>query len=213
MDFQIPTGCGEFLSHYSRDLQLRWSHAELADQRRFVQEQIMGRRWLDWSTESAALELLQARLLGTPPNLSASNEIIVLAGPVAELIEPDWLFATAAARLRPMGKLVGLIPCLRDNSPESRCFAEFAAAHFRAYSTAEELIEMLREGGFDTEHGTASFIANGSFIEAVRRDQLSFRGFRRIFDQLGSEGYDPSEVGWGELRFSASRRFDEDVPG
>lgn len=213
MDFKIPMECGEFLSHYTQDLPLRWSAADLADQRRFVQGQIMGKRWLDWSTESAAFELLQARLLGTAPSLPASNEIIILAGPVAELIDPDWLFATAAVRLRPGGKLIGIIPCLRDNSPESRCFGEFAATHFRTYSTEEELIEMLDEAGLDTERDATSFVANRSFIEAVRQDQLSFKGFRHIFDRLASEGYDPSEVGWGELRFAARRRSDEEFAG
>ena len=127
-----------------------------------------------------------------------------LAGPVVELLEPSALFPQAAAALVPGGKLIGVIPCLRDNSPESRGFTEIAAATLWPYYTAEELLEMLRETGGQLDSTASGFRAVPQFNEAVLGDRLGFKGFNRIFERLTAQGYDPMEVGWGELRFVAS---------
>src|SRR5439155_21367437 len=50
----------EFLENYQRDVSSRWSSADLAALQEFVNAEIAGRRWLDWSTPAAALQLVQA---------------------------------------------------------------------------------------------------------------------------------------------------------
>src|SRR6185503_17177099 len=94
-------------------------------------------------------------------------DALVLAGPVVEMIEPATLFSHAAAPLNPDGKLIGIIPCLRDNSPESRSFAELAAADLWPYYTAEELFEMMRESGWQVDSAAGGFVAVRQFNEAV----------------------------------------------
>ena len=131
---------------------------------------------------------------------------MVLAGPVVELLEPARLFGQAASPLRPGGRLVGIVPCLRDNSPESEEFMQLAAATLWPYFTAEELLELLGESNWQVELQARAFIAVPRFNEAVLKGQLGFKGFSRIFDQLMAEGYDPMEVGWGELRFVATMK-------
>ena len=128
----------------------------------------------------------------------------VLAGPVVELLEPAWLFREAAAALRPGGRLIGIVPCLRDNSPESRTFADLAAETLWPYYTAEELLEMLREEGWRVELETGGFFTIPRFKEAVLKGELGFKGFNAIFAGLAAQGYDPIEIGWGELRFAAT---------
>jgi len=49
----------------------------------------------------------------------------------------------------------------------------------------------------------STFVAIPRFNEAVLKAELHFQGFNRIFDQLVRQGYDPREIGWGELRFVA----------
>ena len=193
----------EFLAYYRHDAQLRWSETDREEQREFVNQHIAGSSWLDWSTEGAAMELIQASLTNISVSVAGRYEAVVLAGPVAELIEPVVLFQQAIAPLSSPGRLIGIIPCLRDNSPESQLFAELAATTLWPYYTAEELIEMLAEAGWQIRRESSQFVSIRRFIEAVLKDQLAFKGFRRIFDQVEVQGYDPSEVGWGELRFVA----------
>jgi hypothetical protein len=82
-------------------------------------------------------------------------------------------------------------------------FAELVAAALWPYYTAEELIEMLAEEGWQIHRESSRFVPIRRFTEAVLMDQLAFKGFRKIFDQVEAQGYDPGEVGWGELRFVA----------
>jgi len=114
----------EFLAYYRHDVQLRWSETDREEQREFVNQHIAGSSWLDWSTEGAAMELIQASLTNISVSVAGRYEAVVLAGPVAELIEPVVLFQQAIAPLKSPGCLIGITPCLRDNSPESQLFAE-----------------------------------------------------------------------------------------
>jgi len=207
-DFFVPpifsSAVAEFLEHYQRDVSVRWSPDDLAAQREFVNTHVAGRRWLDWSTPTAALQLVQASHAQTSLGTTERFEALVLAGPVVEMIEPATLFNHAVAPLNPGGKLIGIVPCLRDNSPESRTFAELAAAVLWPYYTAEELLEALRESGWQVDSVASNFVTVRGFNEAVLNDRFGFKGFNRIFEQLSAQGYDPMEVGWGELRFVAA---------
>ena len=164
---------------------------------------LRGPAWLDWSTEASGFELWQAQLLGTALVSAGEYDSILVAGPVAELVAPAALFRLAAGQLKPGGRLVGIIPCLRDNSPESQLFSQLTAETLWPYATAEELLELLGEAGF-TPDATAGFSAVPRFNDAVLKDELAFKGFRRVFDVLEAQGYEPLEVGWGELRFAAT---------
>jgi len=194
----------EFLENYHRDAPARWSADDLAAQREFVNAHLAGCAWLDWSTPAAALQLVQARHAETALGTAEKHDAVVLAGPVVELLEPARLFGQAVSPLRPGGRLVGIVPCLRDNSPENEEFMQLAAATLWPYFTAEELLEMLGESDWQVEPQGRGFIAVPRFNEAVLKGQLGFKGFARIFEQLMGLGYDPMEVGWGELRFVAT---------
>jgi hypothetical protein len=206
MTSAASTWIPEFLETYPGDARIRWSPQDLAAQQEFVNGCVAGRRWLDWSTPSAAAHLVQAARGHIAVGAAEKYEALVLAGPVVELIEPAWLFRQAAAPLGPGGCLVGILPCLRDNSPESRLFADLAARMLWPYHTAEEILEMLRENGWQPDPGAGGFAAVPRFNEAVLKDELGFKGFRGLFDRLTAEGYDPMEVGWGELRLAATLR-------
>jgi hypothetical protein len=205
----FPPATAEFLQGYAHDAPLRWSPEDLTAQQRFTVDYLAGLEWDDWSSEPMALELVQASVLDMPLSVVPESTAIWLAGPIVELAAPDSLFRIATSCLKPGGTLAGIIPCLRDNSPESRIFAEGIARQFRPYPMVEELIEILREAGLEAGPGSA-FHRIPSFNRAVLGDKLAFKGFRRVFDELESQGYDPVEVGWGEWRFtSASRRIAE----
>lgn len=199
----FPPICADFLQHYRHDAPFRWSAEDFAAQQEFVNRHLAGTAWLDWSTESAALDLLQATLALTVLTTAGEGEAILLAGPVVELLDPAQVLGCAAKHLNPAGRLVGIIPCLRDNSPESQLFSQLATTTLWPYYTAEELLEMLRETGFQPQAGSCAFADIPRFNEAVLEDRLAFKSFRQIFVQLETEGYDPMEVGWGELRFVA----------
>ena len=193
----------EFLENYRRDTPVRWAPDDLAAQRDFVGAQIAGRVWLDWSTPEAALQLAAAVAGQVPAGPTEESEAVVLAGPIVELLEPVALSTQARGPLGPGGRLVGIIPCLRDNSPESDRFMHHARATLWPYYTAEELLEMLRETAWQIESPACGFASIPRFNLAVLNDQLAFKGFNRVFARLSAEGYDPLEVGWGELRFVA----------
>lgn len=197
-------GSVEFLESYLRDAQVRWSPEDLARQREYVNAQIAGRDWLDWSTPESALRLVQSSSARESVGETDKYDAVVLAGPVVELLEPATLFKLAGPPLRPGGRLVGIYPCLRDNSPESRLFSEMASATLWPYYGAEELLEMLRDCGWGPDLSASAFVAIPRFNEAVLKAELHFQGFNRIFDQLVRQGYDPMEIGWGELRFAAT---------
>ena len=194
----------EFLEHFQRDAQVRWSSDDLAAQKQFVNAQIAGRNWVDWSGPTAALQLIQGSRAEAFLGAVEEPDALVLAGPVVELLDPEVLFNQAASLLRSGGKLVGIIPCLRDNSPESREFSRLAASSLWPYYTAEELLEMLSEAGWKIEVAVSGFVAIPGFNQVVRKGELGFRGFAKVFEQLMGDGYDPMEVGWGELRFVAT---------
>jgi len=196
----------EFLENYQRDVPVRWSLDDLAAQQEFVGAQVAGRDWLDWSAPAAALQLFQAATGQTSAGIAAKSEAVVLAGPIVELLEPLALLSQARGPLGPGGRLVGIIPCLRDNSPESDLFMQHARTTLWPYYTAEELQEMLRETTWQIESQVSGFIPIPRFNLAVLNDQLGFKGFNRVFNRLSAEGYDPMEVGWGELRFVAGWR-------
>ena len=193
----------EFLENYQRDAPVRWSPDDLAAQQQFVNAQVAGYDWLDWSTPDAALQLFQAVAGQTSAVIAEKSDAVVLAGPIVELLEPPALFSQARGPLGPGGRLVGIIPCLRDNSPESDQFMQHSRATLWPYYTAEELLEMLRETDWQIESRVSGFIPIPRFNLAVLDDQLGFKGFNRVFTRLSAEGYDPMEVGWGELRFVA----------
>ena len=193
----------EFLENYQRDAPVRWSPDDLAAQQQFVNAQVAGNDWLDWSTPDAALQLFQAFAGQTSAVIAEKSDAVVLAGPIVELLEPPALFSQARGPLGPGGRLVGIIPCLRDNSPESSQFMQHARTTFWPYYTAEELLEMLSESAWQIVSQVGGFVPIPRFNLAVLNDELGFKGFNRVFSQLSAQGYDPIEVGWGELRFVA----------
>jgi len=200
MESMVSAAAAGFLENYQRDASVRWSVEDLAAQRAHVNAQVAGCDWLDWSTPAVALQLLQAAHAPTTLGARDKFDSLVLAGPVVELLDPETLFEKASHPVKPGGRLVGILPCLRDNSPESRIFGELAAAVLWPYYTAEELLEWLRESDWEVDAASTGFFAVRRFNEAVLKDQLGFKGFNRIFTRLMAEGYDPMETGWGELR-------------
>ena len=200
----IPEQASDFLTQCQTDATRRWSAEDFAAQQQFVNERVAGSKWADWSTPMAAMQLIQSSLLGVAIEETGRHEAIIIAGPIVELLPPAEVFGMPARRLKPAGRLVGVIPCLRDNSPESQLFMDLAAEQLWPYCVAEELTEALGESGFELDDsGGDGFTAIPQFIHAVLDDRLSFKGFRKIFDEMEKQGYDPIEVGWGELRFSA----------
>jgi hypothetical protein len=200
----LPTAGIEFLEHYRHDARYRWSAEDLAAQQEFVNSQLAGKDWLDGSTEAAAFQLWQADAISASPGLAGEHDAILWAGPLVELFDLAILLECAAKILKPGGQVIGIVPCLRDNSPESQLFAQFAAETFRPYPTAEELREVIQESGFNLPPDAGQFVTISALNEAVLKDQLAFKGFQQIFRRLLSQGYDPIEVGWGELRFVAT---------
>jgi hypothetical protein len=200
---QSPGLVAEFIQHYSRDAAQRWSPADRQAQQDFVNRHLAGRRWLDWSTETAGLELWQASGARLPLAVRPPFEALLLAGPIVELADAAKLFDYATGPVLPGGHLIGILPCLRDNSPESQLFMDLAAAGLWPYSTAEELVELLGDTGWQLASDFSGFIAIPRFQTVVLNGQLAFAGFQKIFAQLIAHGYDPMEVGWGELRFVA----------
>lgn len=194
----------EFLQHYTHDVDRRWTPQNLGAQRAFVERAIRGCEWLDWSTESGALQIIQANLTSVQTVTKGSFDAVLVAGPVAELVEPGTLFRQAVHHLNASGRVVGIIPCLRENSPESSLFCETAHEVLWPYSTAEELLEMLRDSNLNPNADLHEFVAIPEFSEAILKNKLAFKGFQQVFDRLHEEGYDSTEVGWGELRFVAS---------
>ena len=192
----------EFLENYQRDAYVRWSPNDLTAQQEFVGAQVAGGDWLDWSTPAAALRLFHAAA-GQASGIAEKSDAVVLAGPMVELLEPPALLSHARGPLGPGGRLVGIIPCLRDNSPESDLFMQHARTTLWPYYTAEELQEMLGETGWQIESPVSGFTSIPRFNLAVLNDQLGFKGFNRVFTRLSAAGFDPMEVGWGELRFVA----------
>ncbi len=192
----------EFLQHYQRDLTCRWTSEDVAAQAAFASRHLGEGLWLDWSSPAAALELWQAGLGLTPLN-TGPQETILLAGPMAELLPSENVFRLATAHLKAGGKLIGIVPCLRDNSPESEFFARLAAEELWPYFTAEEIRELLCEAGLEPAADATGFVPIRRFNEAVLKDELGFKGFRRLFDKVEAQGYDPMEIGWGELRLVA----------
>lgn len=196
----------EFLTHWQSDAPRRWSPDDFAAQQAFVNDAVAECDWTDWSTPGAAMQLIQADLLNVALEDAEKHDAIVLAGPVVELVKPARLFAMAAKRLIPGGRLIVIVPCLRDNSPESQLFMDLSEAGLWPYFTDEEIREGLTECGFSSTGNDTNvgFTAIPQFNHVVLKDELGFKGFRQIFDELEKQGYDPVEIGWGELRINAS---------
>lgn len=204
MTLGISQAAADFIEHYGRDANLRWSPDDLIEQTKFVRGCIDTDSWLDWSSQSAALQLLQAKLLSMPTGFGERFDKILIAGPMAELMEATELLSLAIPHLRTRGSVIGIVPCLRDNSPESQVFADLAASKLWNYHTAEDWMEMIRDAGLNFSPGANGFIAIPRFSECILKDELCFKGFRQVFDEMEKLGYDPMEVGWGELRFIAA---------
>lgn len=193
----------EFVENYGPDAKVRWSQEEVEAQARFVREQTGGRHFVDWTTGEAGLQLMQSMWFGTAPGGTSGVSGVLAAGPLVELVEPASVFGMAGQTLQEGGKLVAIIPCLRDNSPESAEFMSLARAEMWPYYTVEELIEFLREAEFEIVQ--ASFVSLPHFIDAVLHDRLQFKGFNRVLGKLQAQGYDPAEIGWGEVRLVSVR--------
>src|SRR6266496_2116502 len=179
MDIFSVSGA-EFLENYQRDAPIRWSPGDLAAQREFVGAQVAADNWLDWSAPVTALQLFQAAAGQTSAGTGEKFDAVVLAGPIVEMLEPQTLFIQARGPLGAGGRLVGIVPCLRDNSPESDQFMRHARAMIWPYYTAEELLEMLRETAWQIEPQVSGFIPIPQFNLAVLKDQLGFKGFNRV---------------------------------
>lgn len=206
MVHKYPASVSDFLTAYQHDAPLRWSPEDHVARQDFVNHHLAGAGWLDWSSEAAALELMQAAWMAAPLVSAGKYETIFVAGPVTELLEPAQLFQLATDNLKPGGRLVGILPCLRDNSPENQQFRDLAAASLWPYYTVEELTELAEEAGLEPDRTASGFAAILRFKESVLDDQLVFKGFRRVFDQLETQGYDPMIIGWGELRLVAGAK-------
>jgi hypothetical protein len=115
----------------------------------------------------------------------------------------ETLIPLAQAHLNPMGKLVGIIPCLRDNSPESQQFMDFAAEKLWPYHTAEVWLELLQDTGFVATGIKAEFVARPQFAVSALNNKLHFTPFTELFRAVEAAGYGAHEVGWGELYFTA----------
>jgi hypothetical protein len=201
MPDELPAQASEFLSHYAHDAQQRWATEDHTARQTFVEEHLAGWRWTDWSTERILLELAQAPLVAPGFGAAERIEALLLAGPVVELVSPQELFDYAAAHVGPGARVVGLAPCLQDNSPESQLFMDVARTLLWPYYTAEEMLEMFRGSGWETLSPSTRFVAVPAFTQAVQEGRLRFGGFKRVFTELEREGYDPAEVGWGDLYF------------
>lgn len=203
MQIDLPSAAADFLHCYGRDVSLRWSAEDLAGREAFIRRHVEGRPWIDWSTEHTALELVQAGLSVPTTHLVGEQSAIVLAGPVVELLPPLPLFQHAKMNLKTGGHLIGVIPCLRDNSPENQQFIELAHAQLWPYQTAEDLMAIAEEAGFEVDRQATQFVPVERFKQAVTQDELHFKGFNPLFKDLEKQGYDPMKLGWGELRLFA----------
>jgi len=193
----------EFLQHYAHDQPFRWTAEELAAQGRFAESALAGTSWSDWSDSAMALPLLQAALLNTPTSLDHDQDAILLAGPLTEIMLAERLLPLAQSHLNPAGRLVGIIPCLRDNSPESQHFMDLAAEKLWPYHTAEVWLELLQDTGFTATGIKAEFIARPQFAASALTEKLHFTPFTELFRAVEAAGYGAHEVGWGELYFVA----------
>ncbi len=193
----------EFLQAYAHDQPFRWTAEDLAAQGRFAEAALEGVAWSDWSDPILALPLLQAAMLNTPTSLEHDQDAILLAGPLSEIMPAETLIPLAQAHLSPAGKLVGIISCLRDNSPESQHFMDLAAEKLWPYHTAEVWLEVLQDAGFAATGIKAEFIARPQFAASALTDKLQFKPFAELFRAVEAAGYGAHEVGWGELHFVA----------
>jgi hypothetical protein len=193
----------EFLQAYGHDQAFRWSAEELVAQGKFVEAMLAGISWSDWSDSAMALPLLQAAMLGTPTALEHGSDGILLAGPLTEIMPAEALIPLAQTHLNPAGRLVGIIPCLRDNSPESQLFMDLAAEKLWPYHTAEIWLEVLQDAGFEAAGIKGEFVAQPQFIASVLTGKLQFAPFAELLRGVEKAGYGANEVGWGELRFVA----------
>lgn len=193
----------EFLQAYAHDQAFRWSEEELAAQGKFAEAALAGVSWSDWSDPALALPLMQAAMLGTPTALEHAYDGILLAGPLTEIMPAEILIPLAQTHLNPSGRLVGIIPCLRDNSPESQLFMDLAAEKLWPYHTAEIWLEVLQDAGFEAAGIQGEFIAQPQFIASVLTGKLQFAPFAELLRGVEKAGYGANEIGWGELRFVA----------
>ncbi|MCD6048991.1 MAG: hypothetical protein K0Q55_394 [Verrucomicrobia bacterium] len=193
----------EFLQTYGHDQAFRWTPEDLAAQAQFAEQALAGVAWCDWSDPGMALPLLQAAMLNTPTALEHDYDGILLAGPLSELMPAEALIPLAQAHLNPAGRLVGIIPCLRDNSPESQRFMDLAAEKLWPYHTAEIWLELLQDAGFEAARIKGEFIARPQFAASALTGKLHFAPFAELFREVEKAGYGANEVGWGELRFVA----------
>lgn len=193
----------EFFQHYAHDQAFRWTEEELAAQGRFAESALAGNSWSDWSEPILALSILQAAMLNSPTSLEHDQDAILLAGPLSEVMPAETLIPLTQSHLNPAGRLVGIIPCLRDNSPECQHFMDLAAERLWPYHTAEVWLELLQDTGFAATGIRAEFIPRPQFAASALADKLHFTPFAKLFREVEAAGYGAHEVGWGELFFVA----------
>lgn len=193
----------EFLQYYAHDQPFRWSAEDLAAQAQFVTQTTAGLSGSDWSDPALAMPLLQAAMLGTPTAIEHGYDAILLAGPLTEILPAETLLDLALGHLNPAGTIVAVLPCLRDNSPESQQFMDVAQAKLWPYRTAEEWLELFKEVGFDATQIKAEFVPIPQFVSSALTDKLRFTPFKEVFTAVEAAGYGAHEVGWGELRLVA----------
>ncbi len=196
-----PSLAAELLATYPVDDPLRWPDAMQAERGRFVDAVVSNLSALDLSDPPVAFEIAQTALTGSNPAFSERFPALIMAGPLVDLIDPAALLSLVAPFLTPTAIVAGLIPCLRDNSPESAAFAEACAAAQWNCPTAEELLESLIECGLEVQPGWR-FIPSPVFRSESGLRKVCFGPHLRAIKAVESAGYDPGEIGWGELRFS-----------
>ena len=128
-----------------------------------------------------------------------------VVGADVELTDKEQLFTELFASAQPGQLIVGTLPCLRDNSPESARLAELMHEKLWDFWTAEELSEIIRDAGFEVIGNRTQFRQNPRWNEAVLKGELQFQGYHSMFEVMMAEGFEPSEIGWGELWFVAKK--------
>jgi hypothetical protein len=191
----------DYLLHYNTDLKSRWSEEALRFQANFVTSRLPKNGIWDWSAPAITLQLLQARLLSEKTAPPPGTSLILAAGPLMELLSPSAIVEEAARSLKQNGRLIAIIPCLRDNSPENEFFAMHASENLWPYYTAEYWQETMQEGGFMTID-PPQFKENREFSMAQIEGRMNFRGFMPLIEKLQNEGYDPIEIAWGDLHLN-----------
>ena len=200
----LPPGITEYLVSYNRDLPQRWTAQDLQAQSEFVGQALGQRPYLDLSKEEAVLHLWQNKVFSTGVGFGEQFQAAVLASPVTEVMDPQWVLSFAVQQLTLGGQIAAIIPCLRDNSPPNQAFAKLAEDYLWPIFTVDELLEMTAELGLTAHLPPTGFYPVEKFKQSLGEKSFIFSAFNKVADALISQGFDPMALGWGELRLSAS---------